>query len=121
MSVIRFFVRIGKRIVNKIENTLDQIAEDGLVARGLEADLGLPAGTLDKATKVERPDLTGIEAYLDAIDADDEKRDAAIAALKAYFKFITTFIDAAKTDDPSIIVDETLYAFFQFMTVDLIK
>ena len=30
-------------------------------------------------------------------------------------------MDAAKTNDPSIIVDETLYRFFQFMTVDLIK
>src|SRR5215217_913776 len=121
MSIIKFFVRIGKKIVHKIEDILDDIAEDALVARGIEADLGLPAGTLEKATKTERPELSGIDAYLEAIDADEEKRDAAIESLKAYAKFATTIFDAAKTEDPSIVVDETLYRFFQFMTVDLIK
>lgn len=121
MSVIKFFVRIGKKIVHKIENILDDIAEDALVARGLEADLGLPAGTLEKATKTERPDLSGIDAYLEAIDADEEKRNAAIDSLKAYAKFVTTIFDAAKTEDPSIVVDETLYRFFQVLTVDLVK
>ena len=77
MSVLKFIVKIGKKIVHKIEDILDTMAEDALVARGLEADLGLPAGTLEAATKTERPDLSGIDAYLEAIDADDEKRDAA--------------------------------------------
>jgi hypothetical protein len=121
MSILKFFVRIGKKIVHKIEDILDTIAEDNLVARGLEADLGLPAGTLEKATKTERPDLSGIDAYLEAIDADEEKRDAAIESLKAYAKFVTTIFDAAKTEDPSILVDEMLYRFLQVMTVDLVK
>jgi hypothetical protein len=121
MSVIKFFVRIGKKIVHKIEDILDDIAEDNLVARGLEADLGLPAGTLEQATKTGRPDLSGIDAYLEAIDADDEKRDVAIESLKAYAKFVKTIFDAAKTNDPSILVDETLYRFFQVVTVDLVK
>src|SRR5215211_2512076 len=121
MSIIKFFVKIGKKIAHKIEDVLDTIAEDALVARGLEADLGLPAGTLEQATKTERPDLSGIDAYVEAIDADEAKRDAAIESLKAYAKFVTTIFDAAKTNDPSIVVDEMLYRFFQVMTVDLVK
>jgi hypothetical protein len=121
VSILKFFVRIGKTIVHKIEDILDDIAEDNLVARGIEADLGLPAGTLEQATKIDRPDLSGIDAYLNAIDADDEKRDVAIEALKAYAKFVTTIFDAAKTNDPSIVIDEMLYRFFQVMAVDLVK
>ena len=89
--------------------------------RALEADLGLPPGALDRVKQVKRPDLTGIEDYVQAVDADAEKLAVALDTIKAYFKFWTDVFDATQTDDPSIVVDEALYRLFQFTTLDLIK
>jgi hypothetical protein len=92
--VFRAFVFVGRKIVDKIEELIDDIADDTLVQRALEADLGLPAGTLDKG-KLKRPVITGIDEYLNAVDPDPEKLKVAFDAIKAYAKFWTTVFDAA--------------------------
>ena len=95
-TFFRFFVRIAHKIVDKIEELIDDIGDDELVQRGLEADLGLPVGALDKG-KLKRPPTTGIDEYLNAVDPDPEKLAAAFEAIKAYAAFWTTVFDAAKT------------------------
>jgi hypothetical protein len=119
-SIFHFFVRVGRKIVDKIEGLVDSIADDTLVQRGLEADLGLPPGALDRA-KAARPDVSGIDEYINAVDADAEKLKAAFDSIKAYANFWTTVFDAASTEDPEIVVDEALYRLFQWATVDLMK
>ena len=118
--LVELLVCIARKLIDAIEGLLDAIADDTLVQRGLEADLGLPEGALDNA-KVKRPELTGIDEYINAVDPDAEKLKVALDSIKAYAKFWTTVFDAAKTEDPSIVVDELVYRLFEYATVDLIK
>src|SRR5262245_3744300 len=106
-----YLVRAARAVANAIEDTLDEIADDTLVQRGLEADLGLPPGSLDRK-KVKPPPLTGVDEYIKAVDADAEKLAVALESIKAYAKFWTDVFDAAKTEDPEIVASEALYRMF---------
>jgi hypothetical protein len=118
--LVELLVCLARKLIDKIEGLLDDIADDTLVQRGLEADLGLPEGALDNA-KVKRPELTGIDEYINAVDADAEKLKVALESIKTYAKFWTTVFDAAKTEDPSIVADELVYRLFEYATVELMK
>ena len=119
-SLCHYIVRGARAVVHAIEDLLDDIADDTLVQRGLEADLGLPQGALDRK-KVKPPPITGVEEYVKAVDADAEKLAVAIDSIKAYAKFWTDVFDAAETEDPSIVASEALYRMFEWATVDLMK
>jgi hypothetical protein len=121
VSVLKFFVRLGRKVVDKIDKLLDAVADDPVVQRGVEADLGLPPGALNKVKATQRPDLGPIDDYVKAAKPTLEERRLALEAIKAYVKFWTTVFEAAQTDDPSIVLDELLYRLFQFATVDLLK
>src|SRR6185436_18565369 len=102
------------------EELIEDIGDDELVQRGLEADLGLPVGALDKG-KLNRPPTTGIDEYINAVDPDPEKLAAAFEAIKTYMKFWTTVFEAAQTEDPSVVASEALYRLFQFAAVEHMK
>ncbi len=65
--------------------------------------------------------MSGIDEYISAVDPDAEKLKVAFDSIKAYAKFWTTVFDAAKTEDPSIVVDELVYRLFEYATVELMK
>ena len=81
--LVELLVCIARKLIDAIEGLLDAISDDTLVQRGLEADLGLPEGALDNA-KVKRPELTGIDEYINAVDPDAEKLKVALDSIKAY-------------------------------------
>src|SRR5262245_41731818 len=117
-----YIVRAALFVVHRVENLLDEIADDTLVQRGLEADLGLPEGTLDrKKLKSAPPPTTAIEQYVHDVDADAEKLAVAVDNIKAYAKFWTDVFDAAETEPGSVVASEALYRLFQYATTDLIK
>ena len=120
MAIYLLFAFLARKLIDAIEGLMDAIADDTLVQRGLEADLGLPPGSLDKA-KVARPDMSGIDEYISAVDPDAEKLKVAFDSIAAYARFWTTVFDAAKTEDPSIVVDELVYRLFEYATVELLK
>ena len=117
---VRALVRFGRKVFDRIERTVDRVADDPLVQRALESDLGLPPGALDKA-KAKRPELTGIDTYVNAADPHAEQLKLAFDGIKAYVKFWTTVFDAAKTEDPAVVVDEALYRLLQTATVDVVR
>ena len=119
-TFFRFIVRIAHKVVDKLEELVEDIGDDELVQRGLEADLGLPVGALDRG-KLNRPPTTGIDEYINAVDPDPEKLAAAFEAIKAYMKFWTTVFEAAETEDPSVVASEALYRFLQFAAVEHMK
>jgi hypothetical protein len=121
-----YLVRAGRAVIRGIEGLLEDIADDTLVQRGLEADLGLPPGALDRVkdkdkNKDKKPDLTGIEDYIDDVDADAEKLALALEGIAAYAKFWLSVFEAAREEDASILVDEALYRLYQSATVELLK
>jgi hypothetical protein len=113
-------VRGARAVINAIEDLLDEIADDTLVQRGLEADLGLPQGSLDR-NGAKPPPLTGVDEYIKAVDADAEKLAVAIESIKAYAKFWTDVFEAAEAEDPDVVASEALYRMFEWATVDLMK
>ena len=119
-----YLVRAGSAVINALEDLLDAIADDTLVQRGLEADLGLKQGALDRVKdkdKAKRPPLTGIDDYIDDVDADAEKLAVAIDSIKAYAKFWTTCSTRRRRRTRTIVVEEALYRLFEYATVDLMK
>src|SRR4029079_14988054 len=116
-----YIVRAALAVVHAIEDLLDDIADDTLVQRGLEADLGLPEGSLDRKKLPPPPSTDPIQQYVTAVDADAEKLAVAIDSIKAYAKFWTDVFDAAETEDPSVVASEALYRLFEYATVDLMK
>lgn len=121
-GIFKIILRFGRRVFDRIERTVEEISDDPLLRSALEADLGLPPGTLNKPeAKAKRPELTGIDQYINAADPKFEQIKVTFDAIKTYVKFWTTIFDAAKTEDPSIVADELLYRLLQTTTVDLIK
>jgi hypothetical protein len=117
-SLLNYFVRGARAVVHAIEDLLDDIADDTFVQRGLEADLGLPQGALDRK-KVKPPPITR-RGVRQAVDADAEKlRSQSTRSRRT--RVLTDVFDAAETEDPSIVASEALYRMFEWATVDLMK
>ncbi len=119
-SAFNLLVRLVRKIIDEIEKLVKAISDDPLVQRALEADLGLPPGSLDKA-KEKRPDASGIEQYVSAVDPDAEKLAVTFEFIKAYFKFWTDVFKAAQAEDSSLVVEVLLYRLVELTTVNLVK
>src|SRR6478735_12674293 len=117
-----YIVRAALAVVHAIDDLLNDIADDTLVQRGLEADLGLPQGSLDR-NRAKPPPLTGVDEYIKAVDADAEKLAVALDAIAAYAKFWANLFETATAEnpDPEIIASEALYRMFEWATTDLMK
>lgn len=119
-GVLKALLRFGRLVLDRIETLVEQVSDDPLVQRGLEADLGLPPGALDKA-KAKRPELSGIDEYINDVNPSVEKILVAFDAIDAYVGFWRNVFQAARTEDSSLVVDELVYRLFQITTVELIK
>ena len=120
MSVGQGFLRFWRHIYDRLEGLAEDISNDPLVQRALEADFGLPPGALDKA-KTKRPDTSGIDQYINDANPSMEKLVLTFEAMESYVKFWKGVFDAAKQEDSSIVVDEMVIRLFQVTTVDLLK
>ena len=119
-SVFRAIGRFFRRVVDHIEDFVDEVTSDPVVLAALEADLGLPAGGLAKA-KEPRPDSSGIDAYVSSVKPDAEQLAVAVEFIKAYVGFWRDVFEAAQEEDSSLVLDAIVSRFFQATTVDLIK
>jgi hypothetical protein len=117
---IKGLLRFGRAVFDRIEETMKRVADDPAVQAALEADLGLPPGSLD-AAKEERQPLTGIEEYIEEANPSAAQLEVAFDAIQSYVRFWTTVFKAAKTEDPSVVVDEVLYRLLETTTVDLVR
>lgn len=121
MGCLRAIVRFARKVFDRIENLVERVSDDPLVQRALEADLGLEPGALDKVNEGKRPELNGIDEYVNDVSASAEKLKLTVEGIRAYVKFWTSIFDAAETEDPTLVADELLYRLFQLATVDLVK
>lgn len=124
MNLLKAIVRFIRRVFDEIEELLRKVSDDELVARALEADLGLPPGSLrrslDKA-KDKKPDLSGIDQYIGTVDPDQEKLRVTLEFIEQYVGFWRAVFEAAREEDSALVVDELLYRLYRVTTVDLIK
>jgi hypothetical protein len=120
VSCCRAIVRFARKVFDRIEDLAFRASDDPLVQRALEADLGLPPGALDRAKVGKRPELTGIDEYINDVDANAEKLTLTVDAIKAYVKFWTSLFELADEEDPQF-GEEILYRLFQLTTVELMK
>lgn len=79
-GVLKPVIRFGRRVFDRLERTLEEIADDPQLQTALEADLGLPPGALDKA-KVTHPD-PALQQYLSAADPKAEQLKVTFDAIK---------------------------------------
>ena len=120
--MFQFAVRAARRVLAELEQLAEDISEDPQIQAALESELGLPPGSFDDVDPdQQRIALDGIDAYLNSVEPTTEQIKIAIDGMASYMRFWTTIFDAAKTEDPAIVVDEALYRLLQTASVDVLK
>ena len=120
--MLRVLLFVPLWIYHRLDELVTAISDDPLVRAAVEADLGLPPGTLANKDPKSWPNPTPeIRAYVTAADPSAEQLKVTFEALAKYFKFWSDIFAAAETEDGSIVADELLYRLLQTTTADLIK
>ena len=92
------------------------------VRAAVEADLGLPPGSLKDLKPDQIPDISPqIRAYIKSANPTAEEFKTSAEALVAYAKFWVELFKLAESDDPTVVADEVFYRLVQMTTTDLIK
>ncbi len=120
--MLRVLLFVPLWIYHRLDELVTAISDDPLVRAAVEADLGLPPGTLANKDPKSWPNPTPeIRAYVTAANPSAEQLKVTFEALAKYFKFWSDIFAAAETEDGSIVADELLYRLLQTTTTDLIK
>lgn len=121
--MLRILLFVPLLIYRKLDELVKDITDEPLVRAAVEADLGLPPGSLANLDKKNIPNPEPqIRAYIEAANPSAEQLKVSFEALAAYFKFWAELIkDALDEQEGPEVADDLLYRLIQLTTTELIK